>query len=169
MALRGKPLPDQVLPFDHNLGSGLLVGEQPQRLHAATSPPSATRTAIRFEVVARRISIPSCRCSSPTARSEPVDIRTLPFIRFDDNEAHCQRFFGLNLGGFSDGGVPGYSGAEGKTIEDVDGVGPDPQHPVRDPKLPRLGHALGLPRRLSVRLRPGDGPVRLAVRPLAVA
>jgi hypothetical protein len=41
-----------------------------------------------------------------------VDIRTLPFVRFEGNEAHNQ-FYGLNLG------------------EGVDGVGPDSRHPLR--------------------------------------
>ena len=40
-----------------------------------------------------------------------VDIRTLPFIRFEDNESHCDGKYGLNLG------------------EGVDRVGPDPAHP----------------------------------------
>jgi hypothetical protein len=39
-----------------------------------------------------------------------VDIRTLPFVRFDDNEAHSQ-LYGINLG------------------EGVRGVGPDSRHP----------------------------------------
>src|SRR5262249_1520729 len=47
-----------------------------------------------------------------------VDIRTLPFVRFEDNEAHCQRRHAFNLGG----GVP-----FGKP--NVDGVGPDARHP----------------------------------------
>ena len=47
------------------------------------------------------------------------------------------RFFGLNLGGFNDGGVPGYPrGRDPATpkLEDVDGVGPDARHPfvIRD-------------------------------------
>jgi hypothetical protein len=47
-----------------------------------------------------------------------MDIRTLPFIRFQDNESHCQRRHAFNLGG----GVP-----FGKP--NVDGVGPDEKHP----------------------------------------
>ena len=48
-----------------------------------------------------------------------VDIRTLPFLRFEDNEAHAQRRYGFNLGG-----GPG-EGAEGG----VGDVGPDEHHP----------------------------------------
>src|SRR5207245_1552868 len=54
----------------------------------------------------------------PDGSRKKVDIRTLPFIRFEDNEAHCQRRHGFNLGG----GVP-----FGKP--NVDSVGPDAKHP----------------------------------------
>jgi len=50
-----------------------------------------------------------------------VDVRTLPFVRFDDNEAHCQRHFAVNLGGGSRLKV--------LTGPDVAGVGPDERHP----------------------------------------
>jgi hypothetical protein len=40
-----------------------------------------------------------------------VDIRTLPFVRFEDNETHSNGFWGINLG------------------LGVDGVGPDPATP----------------------------------------
>ena len=43
----------------------------------------------------------------------------MPFLRFEDNEAHAQRRYGFNLGG-----GPG-DGAEGG----VGDVGPDKQHP----------------------------------------
>jgi hypothetical protein len=55
-----------------------------------------------------------------------VDVRTLPFIRFDENEAHCMRRHSLNLGGLS---------AELKG--GVGGIGPDTRHPfvIRDFKV----------------------------------
>jgi len=62
----------------------------------------------------------------PDGSRQRVDIRTLPFVRFDDNEAHCQRRHSLNLGGGAPFGPP-----------NVAGVGPDPKHPfiVRGTKL----------------------------------
>jgi hypothetical protein len=47
-----------------------------------------------------------------------VDIRTLPFIRFEDNESHCQRRHAFNLGGGVPFGEP-----------NVGGIGPDENHP----------------------------------------
>ena len=40
-----------------------------------------------------------------------MDIRTLPFVRFEDNESHCEGLYGFNLG------------------EGVNRVGPDVRHP----------------------------------------
>ena len=50
----------------------------------------------------------------------------MPFIRCEDNEAHCQRRHSFNLGGGVPFGPP-----------NVDGIGPDPQHPfvIRNLKL----------------------------------
>jgi hypothetical protein len=55
----------------------------------------------------------------PEGTRRPVDIRTLPFIRFDDNEAHTQRRYGFDLGGGPGAGATG----------GVGGVGPDSRHP----------------------------------------
>src|SRR5205823_3810613 len=57
--------------------------------------------------------------------SRRVDIRTLPFVRFDDNEVHCDGLYGCNLG------------------EGVDRVGPDERHPfiVRRLKIWEIHYA----------------------------
>ena len=47
----------------------------------------------------------------PDGSRKPVDIRTLPFVRFEDNESHSNGFWGINLG------------------LGVHGVGPDPSTP----------------------------------------
>ena len=133
MALRGKPLPDQVLPYDKNLGSGFWWANS---LNSFTDNVAAEcdQDGFRFEVFAGDGFNPRLPVLQPDGSKKAMDVRTLPFIRFDRNETHCQRFFGLNLGGFTDGGVPGHPGAEGARIKDVDGVGPDVNHPflIRD-------------------------------------
>ena len=48
-----------------------------------------------------------------------MDIRTLPFLRFEGNEAHAQKGYGVNLGG---GPGTGETGGVG-------GIGPDSRHP----------------------------------------
>jgi len=47
-----------------------------------------------------------------------VDIRTLPFLRFDDNESHCQRRHAFDLGGGAPFGPP-----------NIGDAGPDEKHP----------------------------------------
>jgi hypothetical protein len=47
----------------------------------------------------------------PDGTRKPVDIRTLPFVRFEDNEAHCDGRYGFNLGA------------------GVERIGPDHKHP----------------------------------------
>ena len=56
---------------------------------------------------------------APDGERRKVDVRTLPFIRFERNEAHDQPRYGMNLGG-GEG-----NGSEGGVGE----VGPDKRHP----------------------------------------
>lgn len=76
----------------------------------------------RFETVETSEFDPRLEILQPDGSYERVDIRTLPFVRFDGNEAHCQRLFAINLSGFSQSRFNEPDG-------DVEGVGPDPQHP----------------------------------------
>ncbi len=62
----------------------------------------------------------------PDGHRRKVDIRTLPFLRFEGNEAHAQRRYGVNLGG----GV-----GEFKSTGGVGEVGPDVRHPFSIRKL----------------------------------
>jgi hypothetical protein len=89
------------------------------------SPPSATNTSTastrQTPDFALALNLPQ---ADGTRRA--MDIRTLPFVRFEDNEAHTQRRHAFNLGGFSntDSGNTDRSAKAG-----VAGVGPDAQHP----------------------------------------
>src|SRR5262245_37905468 len=84
------------------------------------------------------------RARSTTARRPAgtlaaVDIRTLPFVRFDGNEAHTHRRFALNLGGIrhvsdqADYETIHTPGTDRSRIQggDVQGVGPDWRHPFK--------------------------------------
>lgn len=55
----------------------------------------------------------------PDGSRKKVDIRTLPFVRFEDNEAHCDGRYGFNLGA------------------GVERIGPDHRHPfiIRNTKI----------------------------------
>jgi hypothetical protein len=121
-ACTAAPLPKQVMPFDRNDGSGFWW---------ANSLNSFTRNVACdcdeygyfFQAAKTADFDPMVPVMQPDGSRKKTDIRTLPFIRFEGNEAHCQRRHGFNLGG----GVP-----FGKP--NVDGVGPDARHPfvIRD-------------------------------------
>jgi hypothetical protein len=116
-AFSGKALPGQFLPFDRNDGAGFWWANS---LNAFTRNVAVEcdRYGYRYEATPGD-SAPLIR---PVLRADgrraEVDIRTLPFVRFQGNEAHSQ-LYGMNLG------------------EGVGGVGPDAAHPfvVRDMKI----------------------------------
>ncbi len=119
-ALGGKPLPKQVLPYDGNLGSGFWWANS---LNTFTRNVAAEcdEDGFRLEVVERDDFNPELNILQQDGSLKKTDIRTLPFVRFDGNEAHCQRLFAINLGGFP--------GGNAKQDSDVEGVGPDYKHP----------------------------------------
>jgi hypothetical protein len=117
-AFRGKPLPKQMLPFDQNQGAGFWWANC---LNTFTRNVSCEndRYGYRFEATqssALKLTLPILQ---PDGSRKPVDIRTLPFVRFEGNESHCEGLYSFNLG------------------EGVNRVGPDTRHPfiVRDLKL----------------------------------
>lgn len=126
LALRGEPLPDQVLPFDHNDGAGFWW---------ANSHNSFTRNVavecdtygFRFEATNAGGFNPEQTVLLADGSLERRDLRSLPFIRFEDNEAHAQRFFGLNLRGMA---VP-QGLADFATVIPEGHIGPDIHHSMR--------------------------------------
>lgn len=115
---KGKRLPKQVLPFDQNEGSGFWWANN---LNSFTRNVSCEndRYGYRFEASSSRELRMTLPVLQPDGARKDVDVRTLPFVRFEDNESHSEGLYGFNLG------------------EGVDRVGPDVQHPliVRNLKL----------------------------------
>jgi hypothetical protein len=137
-ALHAEPLPNQILPFDHNDGCGFWWANS---LNTFTRNVAAEcdQYGYRFEAGHPSQFNSTLEVRQADGSKAPVDIRTLPFIRFEDNEAHTQRRFALNLGGIRlvAGNDAYMNDANGKrvlnpqttAIGDVDGVGPDLHHP----------------------------------------
>jgi len=110
-ARRGKRLPKQVLPFDANDGAGYWWANS---LNTFTRNVSAENGQYGFRYEATRTSSFNLTLPimQPDGSRKPTDIRTLPFVRFDDNETHSSvGLYGFNLG------------------EGVDRIGPDTRHP----------------------------------------
>lgn len=123
-SMEGKRLPKQVLPYDQNEGSGFWWANS---LNSFTRNVSCenNRYGYRFEAIetsALKMTLP---VQQPDGQLRETDIRTLPFIRFEDNEAHCDGLYGINLG------------------EGVNRVGPDGRHPfvVKNTKIWEIHYA----------------------------
>ena len=123
-AMDGKKLPKQVLPFDQNDGAGFWWANS---LNTFTRNVSCENNhyGYRFEATetsALKLTLPVQQADGST---KPTDIRTLPFVRFEDNEAHCDGLYGINIG------------------EGVNRVGPDEKHPfvLRNTKIWEIHYA----------------------------
>lgn len=128
------PLPKQALPFDLNNGSGFWWANSLNSFSRNVAV-ECDQYGFRFEAEETDEFDPVLPVLQPDGTKKDTDIRTLPFLCFDDNEAHCQRRFGLNLGGIrgmthaelmnpiSRGGIAHSIGGT------VGGIGPDRHHP----------------------------------------
>jgi hypothetical protein len=110
-AVKGKRLPKQVLPFDGNDGAGFWWTCS---LNSFTRNVAAECGNYGFRYEATPSS--SLKLMFPIRQADgtrkQLDPRTLPFVRFEDNEVHSSHgLYGVNLG------------------EGVNRVGPDASHP----------------------------------------
>jgi hypothetical protein len=128
-AEKGQPLPKQALPFDRNEGAGFWWANSHNTFTRNVAADCAGY-GFRFEATPRagfkdgervfgepnRLFDLTLSVRRPDGRRTPLDIRTLPFVRFEGNTAHNIANYALNLG------------------QDAGGVGPDKDHPfvVRD-------------------------------------
>jgi hypothetical protein len=105
-AYRGRKLPKQVLPFDPNDGAGFWW---------ANGRNSFTRNVAcendeygyRFEVAKRSNFNPELNTLQPNGERERVDVRRVPFLRFEDNESHSEGLYSFNFGDDVNGSVGG--------------------------------------------------------------
>ena len=104
-----KPLPKQALDFDHNDGAGFWWANG---LNTFTRNVAVENGQYGFRYVAMApLVLP---IQQPDGSYKKLDIRTLPFVRFDDNEGHSQT---------------GLYAAKMGTSSEKDGVGTDTKHP----------------------------------------
>lgn len=127
-ALVGAPLPEQALPYDLNDGAGFWWANS-RNAFTRNVAVECDQHGFRFEVEKTDTFDPIIRVPQSDGTSAKQDLRTIPFLRFDDNEIHAQRRFAMNLGGIRGMTYQG-SGSQPESIGgDVDGVGPDLHHP----------------------------------------
>jgi hypothetical protein len=112
------PLPGQVMGFDHNDGAGFWWANSGNAFTRNVAA-ECDEYGFRYDAQATPDFNPVLQLRTPSQEKHARDIRTIPFLRFEYNEAHTQRRYGFNLGGGS-----------GPTAEGgVEGVGPDSRHP----------------------------------------
>ncbi|MBM3831600.1 MAG: hypothetical protein FJ406_13845 [Verrucomicrobia bacterium] len=124
-ARRGKRLPGQVLPFDANDGAAFWWASSLNTFTRNVSVENA-HYGYRYEATPSRSVSLEMEILQADGSRRATDIRTLPFIRFDSNEAHSEAgVYAFNLG------------------EGVNRVGPDKRHPfiVRDFKAWNVHYA----------------------------
>ncbi|NBV22801.1 MAG: hypothetical protein EBS05_12910 [Proteobacteria bacterium] len=105
-AYHGRQLPKQVLPFDNNDGAGFWW---------ANGRNSFTRNVAcendqygyHFEVAKRSNFSPLLNTLQPSGERERVDVRRIPFLRFEDNESHSEGLYSFNFGDDVNGSVGG--------------------------------------------------------------
>jgi hypothetical protein len=107
----------QALAFDFNLGAGFWWANC---LNTFTRNVACENNyGFFFEARSLKGGDLTLSVARPDGTSRPVDVRTLPFVRFEDNETHTNNTVGFNLG------------------EGVGKVGPDARHPfiIRNLKI----------------------------------
>lgn len=110
-AVKGKRLPKQALPFDANDGAGFWWTCS---LNSFTRNVAAEcdQYGFRYEATPSSALKLNFSIRQPDGTRKDTDPRTLPFVRFEDNEVHTSHgLYGVNLG------------------EGVNRVGPDEKHP----------------------------------------
>jgi hypothetical protein len=108
-AYRGRPLPKQVLPFDPNDGAAFWWANGRNTFSRNVSCEN-DEYGYRYDSQKRSNFDSDLLVLMPDGKQTPVDIRTLPFYRFADNEAHAEGLYGMAIAG-------------------TDRVGPDTRHP----------------------------------------
>ncbi len=117
-ACGGSPLPKQVLPYDHNDGAGFWWANC-RNTFTRNVAAECDEYGYRFDAVETPEVTMTMNVPQPDGTRVLTDIRTLPFVRFEDNEAHCQRRHAFDLGGM-----------DREQHGSVADVGPDARHPL---------------------------------------
>jgi hypothetical protein len=96
----GKSLPKQVIPFDLNRGAGFWFANC-QNVFTRNVAVECAEYGYRFDCKQTRDYDPIRPIRQPDGTVKKQDTRVMPFIRFQDNEAHTMKFFCLNLRGIT--------------------------------------------------------------------
>ncbi len=143
-AYSGKRLPQQVLPFDPNEGSGFWWANGRNSL-VRNDAVECEEYGFRYDCQKTRSFDTTLPILMPDGSKKPVDVRTIPFFRFDDNEAHGG-FYGMVVAnnGNNQPDNPIATEKALKEIRKIDWTGPDAHHPhiIRNLKIWQTHYAM---------------------------
>lgn len=105
-AYRGKRLPKQVLGFDPNDGAGFWWANG-RNTFTRNVACENDEYGYRFEIAKRGNFNPLLNLRAPNGGREERDVRTIPFLRFEDNESHSEGLYSFNFGDDDNGSVRG--------------------------------------------------------------
>ncbi len=96
-AFKAKPLPKQILPFDQNDGAGFWWANG-RNTFIRNVACENDRYGYHFELTKTSNFNPVLRLRGPDGTVSEQDVRTLPFLRFEDNESHNEGLYSFNFG-----------------------------------------------------------------------
>jgi hypothetical protein len=105
-AYRGRRLPKQVLPFDPNDGAGFWWANG-RNTFTRNVACENDEYGYRFEIAKPENFDPTLNIRTPGGQRETVDVRTIPFLRFEENESHSEGLYSFNFGDDRNGSVHG--------------------------------------------------------------
>ena len=100
------PLPKQVLSFDPNDGAGFWWANA-RNTFTRNVACENDHYGYHFQITKTPIFDPVLRVRGPDGKVAARDVRTLPFLRFEDNEAHGDGLFAFRFGDETPGAVHG--------------------------------------------------------------
>ncbi len=105
-AFGSAPLPKQVLPYDPNDGAGFWWANGRNTLTRNVACEN-DQYGYHFQIAQTPEFDPVLNIRRPDGELAALDVRTLPFLRFEDNESHGDGLFGFRIGDEEPGSVRG--------------------------------------------------------------
>src|SRR4051812_19956107 len=105
-AYRGKRLKQQALPFDANEGAGFWWANG-RNTFTRNVACENDEYGYHYEIAKPSNFDPTLNIRTPAGERAAVDVRTIPFLRFEDNESHSEGLYSFNFGDDRNGSVHG--------------------------------------------------------------
>lgn len=138
-AYRTKALPKQALPFDQNDGAGIWWANGRNTIIRNVTSEN-DEYGYRYDMQHSKYLNSTLPITMPDGTTKPVDVRTIPNWRFDDNESHCDQGAGMVIACNGGNQQPDTTVRDQKLLDQInalDWTAPDTRHPhiIRNLKI----------------------------------